>query len=236
MDFREVGWVGAKNSIMRLVLLDKNCNQQNGILGEPRKLGKLFAYLATFTRKTNWAVVEQHGLVHKWRSSSGPKKERFAVLTKIRDSKKWLYGRTDESRKSVPSPGRLQWWAALACTIAAWIFGNLAEWEQKISFMRLVLLDKKIHPAEWVSGEPRELGKWFAYLATFTRKTNWAVVEQHGLVHQWRSISVPKKERFCRFWPKFEIPKNGSTDERTRAGKRFLALAVCSGKQHWPVL
>ena len=46
----------------------------------------------------------------------------------------------------------------------------------------------------------------------------------------------PKKGAFWRFLPKFEIPKNGSTDERTRAGKRFLVLAVRSGEQHWPVL
>ena len=80
---------------MRFVLLDKNCTRQNGILGEPRRLEKWFAYLATLTRKTNWAVVEQHALVHQWRSSSGPKKERLAFLTKIRDSKKWFYGRTN---------------------------------------------------------------------------------------------------------------------------------------------
>ena len=66
-----------KISLMRLVLLDKNCTRQNGIWGEPRRLEKWFAYLA---RKTAWAAVEQHGLVHQWRSSSGPKKERFAVF------------------------------------------------------------------------------------------------------------------------------------------------------------
>ena len=98
-----------KISLMRLVLLDKNCIQQNGILGEPRRLEKWFAYLVTLTSKTNSAKVEQHGLVHQWRSSSGPKKERLAFLTKIRDSKKWLYGRTNESRKTVPSPGSSQW-------------------------------------------------------------------------------------------------------------------------------
>ena len=185
-----------KISLMRLVLLDKNCNRQNGILGEPRRLEKCFAYLATLTRKTNSAVVEQHGLVHQWRSSSGPKKERFGVLTKIRDSKKWFYGRTNESRKTVPSPCSSQWWAALACTIAAWIFGKLAEWEQKISLMRLVLLDKNCTRQNGILGEPRRLEKWFAYLATLTRKTNSAVVEQLGLVHQWRSSSGPKKERF----------------------------------------
>ena len=84
-------------------------------------------------------------------------------------------------------------------------------------------------------GEPRRLEKWFAYLATLTRKANWAVVEQHGLVHQWRSSSGPKKERFG-VLTKIPDSKNGSTDERTRAGKRYLALAVRSGEQHWPVL
>ena len=69
-----------KICLMRLVLLDKNSTRQNGILGEPRRLEKWFAYLATLIRKTNWAVVEQHGLVHQWRSSSGPKKERFRVF------------------------------------------------------------------------------------------------------------------------------------------------------------
>ena len=69
-----------KISLMRLVLLDKNCTWQNGILGEPRRLEKWFAYLATLTRKTNSAEVEQHGLVHQWRSSSGPKMESFGVF------------------------------------------------------------------------------------------------------------------------------------------------------------
>ena len=184
-----------KISLMRLVLLDKNCTQQNGILGEPRRLEKWFAYLATLTRKTNWAVVEQHGLVHQWRSSSGPKKERLGVFDQNSRFQKWFYGRTNESRKTVPSPGSLQWWAALACTIAAWIFGKLAEWEQKISLMRLVLLDENCTQQNGILGEPRRLEKWFAYLATLISKTNWAVVEQHGLVHQWRSSSGPKKER-----------------------------------------
>ena len=80
---------------MRLVLLDKNCTRQNGILGEPRRLEKWFAYLATLTRKTNSAVVEQLGLVHQWRSSSGPKRSVLAFLTKVRDSKKWFYRRTN---------------------------------------------------------------------------------------------------------------------------------------------
>ena len=139
---------------MRLVLLDKNCTRQNGILGEPRKLEKWFAYLATLTRKTNWAVVEQHGLVHQWWSSSGPKRSVLALLTKIRDSKKWFYGRTNEIRKTVLSPCSSQWWAALACTIAAWIFGKLAEWEQKIIFMRLVLLDKNSTRQNGILCEP----------------------------------------------------------------------------------
>ena len=30
--------------------------------------------------------------------------------------------------------------------------------------------------------------------------------------------------------------KDGYTDERTRAGKRFLILDVCSDEQNWPVL
>ena len=47
-----------------------------------------------------------------------------------------------------------------------------------------------------------------------------------------KEVSIFEKYEFLRF----EIPKNGSTDERTRAGKRFLALAVRSGEQHWPVL
>ena len=101
-----------KISLMRLVLLDKNCTRQNGILGEPRRLEKWFAYLATLTRKTAWAAVEQHGFVHQWWSSSGPKKERFAVFdqnSKFQKKKKWFYGRTNESRKTVPSPGNSQW-------------------------------------------------------------------------------------------------------------------------------
>ena len=69
-----------KISLMRLVLLAKNWTRQNGILGEPRRLEKWFAYLATLYRKTNLAVVEQHGLVHQWWSSSGPKKEHFGVF------------------------------------------------------------------------------------------------------------------------------------------------------------
>ena len=72
--------MGAKFSHMRFVLLDKNCTRQNEILGEPGRLEKCFAYLATLTRKTNLAVVEQHVLVHQWRSSSGPKKERLGVF------------------------------------------------------------------------------------------------------------------------------------------------------------
>ena len=120
----------------------------------------------------------------------------------------------------------------MACTIAAWIFRKLAECEQKISLMRLVLLDKNCTQQNGILGEPRRLEN----LAFLTRKTNWAVVEQHGLVHQWRSSSGPKNERFGVFDQNCEIPKNGSTDERTRAGKWFLALTVCSGEQHWPVL
>ena len=117
----------------------------------------------------------------------------MAFLTKIRDSKKWFYGRTNGSRKTVSSPGSSQWRAALARTIAALIFGKLAEWEQKISLMRLVLLDKNSTRQNGILGEPRRLEKWFAYLATLTRKTNLAAVEQHGLVHQWRSSSGPKR-------------------------------------------
>ena len=83
--------MGEKISLMRLVLLDKNCTQQNGILGEPRRLEKWFAYLATLTRRTNWAVVEQHGLVHQWRSSSGTKKERFGVFDQNSRFQKFLY-------------------------------------------------------------------------------------------------------------------------------------------------
>ena len=113
--------------------------------------------------------------------------------------KKWFYGRTNESRKTVPSPGSSQWWAALACTIAAWIFGKLAEWEQKISLMRLVLLDKNCTRQNGILGEPRRLAQWFAYLATLTRKSAWAAVEQHGLVHQWRSSSRPKENRYSVF-------------------------------------
>ena len=126
-----------------------------------------------------------------------PKKGAFwRFWPKFEIPKKGFYGRTNESRKTVPSPGSSQWWAALACTIAAWIFGKLAEWEQKISLMRLVLLDKNCTQQNGILGEPRRLEKWFAYLATITRKTNWAVVEQHGLVHQLRSSSGPKKECF----------------------------------------
>ena len=138
-----------------------------------------------------------------WCTSGGAeaaqKRSVLAFLTKIRDSKEWLYGRTNESRKTVPRPGIPKWGAALACTIAAWIFWKLVEWEQKISLMRLVLLDKNCTRQNGILGEPRRLEKWFACLATLTRKTNWAVVEQHGLVHQWRSRSGPKKERFGAF-------------------------------------
>ena len=127
-----------KISLMRLVLLDKNCSRQNGILGEPRKLEKWFVYLATLSRKTNWGVVEQHGLVDQLRSSSGPKNGAFCrYWPKFKIPKKWFYGQTNESRKTVPTPCSLQWWAALACAITAWIFGKLAEWEQKISLMRI---------------------------------------------------------------------------------------------------
>ena len=129
-------------------------------------------------------------------AAAAQKRSVLAFLSKIRDSKKWFYGRTNESRKTVPSPGSLQWRAALACTIAAWIFGKLAEWEQKISLMRLVLLDKNCTRQNGILGEPRRLEKCFAYLATLTRKTNWAVVKKHGLVHQWPSSSDSKKERF----------------------------------------
>ena len=70
-----------KISLMRLVLLAKNWTRQNGILGEPRRLEKWFAYLATLYRKTNLAVVEQHG---DWCTSGGAaavqKKERFGVF------------------------------------------------------------------------------------------------------------------------------------------------------------
>ena len=132
-----------------------------------------------------------------WCTSGGAaaaqKRSVLAFLTKIRDSKKWFYGRTNESRKTVPSPGSSQWLAALACTIAAWMFEKLAEWEQKISLMRLVLLDKNCNRQNGILGEPRRLEKWFAYLATLTRKTNSAEVEQHGLVHQWRSSSGTKR-------------------------------------------
>ena len=69
----------------------------------------------------------------------------------------------------------------------------------------------------------------FTGMATLTRKINWAVVEQHGLVHQWRSSSGLKKERFGVFDMVL------LTNDR-RAGKRFIALAVRSGEQHWPVL
>ena len=134
--------------------------------------------------------------MHQWRSSSGPKKGRFAVFDQNSRFQKWFYGRTNESRKTVPCPGSSQLGAALACVIAAWIFGSFAEWEPKISLMRLILLDKNCTRQNGILGEPRRLEKWFAYLATLTMKTNWAVVEQHGLVHQWRSSSGPKKERF----------------------------------------
>ena len=77
----------------------------------------------------------------------------------------------NESRKAVPTPGSSQWWAALACAIAAWIFGKLVE--QKISLMRLVLLDKNCARQNGILGEPRRLEKWFVYLATLFRKTNW---------------------------------------------------------------
>ena len=149
-----------------------------------------------------------------WCTSGGAaaaqKRSVLAFLAKIRDSKKWFYGRTNESRKTVPSPGSSQCRAALACTKSAWIFGKLAEWEQKISLMRLVLLDKNCTQQNGILGEPRRLEKWFAYLATITRKTNWAVVEQHGLVHQLRSSSGPKKECF------------GVFDQNSRFQKRVL--------------
>ena len=65
---------------MRLVLLDKNCTRQNGILGEPRRLEKWFAYLATLTRKTNVAVVRAAWIVAPVAEQQRPKKERFAVF------------------------------------------------------------------------------------------------------------------------------------------------------------
>ena len=98
-----------KNSITRLVMLDKNCTRQNWIMGKPRKLEKWFVYLTTLSRKTNWGVVEQHGLLHQWRSSSSPKRSVLPFLIKIWDSKKWFYGRTNESRETVRTPGSLQW-------------------------------------------------------------------------------------------------------------------------------
>ena len=135
--------MASKISLICPILLDKNCTQLNGILGEPRRIGKWFVYLASLTMKTNWGVEEQHGLVHQQRSSSRTKKERFAVFDQnSRFQKKWFYRRTNESRKTVPTSGSSQWLAALAGTIAAWIFGKLAEWEQKISLMRPILLDK----------------------------------------------------------------------------------------------
>ena len=202
---------------------------KNGSTDERTREGKRFLALAVCSG-------EQHGFSGSCGAAAAPKRSVLVFLTKIRDSKKWFYGRTNESMKTVPSPGSLQWWAALACTIAAWIFGKLAEWEQKISLMRLVLLDKNCTQQNGILGEQKRLEEWFAYLATLTRKTNWTVVEQHGLVHKWRSSGGPKKERFGVFDQNSRFQKNGSTDERTRAGKRFLALTVCSGEQHWPVL
>ena len=79
---------------MRLVLVDKNGIRQNGILGEPRRLEKWFVYLATLSRKTNWGVVEQHGLMHQWRSSSDSKKKGFAVFDQ--NSRFQKHGPTDE--------------------------------------------------------------------------------------------------------------------------------------------
>ena len=60
MDVRELGGVAAKNTLMWLILLDKNCTQQDRILGEPRGIWELLLFLATTPGKTNWAVVEQH--------------------------------------------------------------------------------------------------------------------------------------------------------------------------------
>ena len=37
------------------------------------------------------------------------KKERFAVFDQNSRFQKWLYGRTNESRKTVPIPGSSQW-------------------------------------------------------------------------------------------------------------------------------
>ena len=113
---------------MRLVLLDKNCTRQNGIWGEQRRLEKWFAYLTTLTRKTNWAVVEQHGLVYQWRSSSGPKKERFGVFDQNSRFQKMVLWTNEREQEN----GSYPWKFALACTKAAWIFGKLAEWEQKL--------------------------------------------------------------------------------------------------------
>ena len=48
--------------------------------------------------------------------------------------------------------------------------------------------------------------------------------------------AAAKKRSILAFLAKIRDSKNGSTDERTRAGKRFIALAVRSGEQHWPVL
>ena len=136
--------------------------------------------------------------MHQWRRSSVQKNFRFAVFNQnLRFQKMVLFRRTNKNRKTVPTPGSLQWWAALACAIAAWIFGKLAEWEQKISLMRLVLLDKNCSRQNGIFSEPRRLEKWFVYLTTFSRETNFGAVEQHGLENQWRSSSGPKKERFA---------------------------------------
>ena len=53
MDFRDVGGLASKNSLIRLILLDKHSTQQNGISGELGEKGKWFVYLATLTRNTN---------------------------------------------------------------------------------------------------------------------------------------------------------------------------------------
>ena len=87
MGFQEVGGVGAKISLMPSILLDKNCTQQNGILGEPRKIGNGL-YI--------WQLSSEEGKLGSstaaWicRAVAAPEKSVSLFLTNIRDLKKWF--------------------------------------------------------------------------------------------------------------------------------------------------
>ena len=80
-------------------------------------------------------------------------------LTESPDKKKLMVQRTnDREQEKVPTPGSSQWWVKLACTKAAWVFRKLVEWEQKISLMPSILLDKNCTQQNGILGEPRKIG------------------------------------------------------------------------------